>query len=207
MNNINNINNEHLDFIRKQYLIRLYNSSGYYDNKITNIDIVECLYSTISITNKILYDNEIYNKYFYLILNNINNINFYEFNFNYEILNDEELNYLKIFIESLNINQSGLITLKMIDDLIKNKNLLIISNKINCENNIKNNNNIKIYNFSYSSYNRGNYNNIFETIDYIEKDIIVQGLLYKINTIIIDAGVYSYLIGNKFINKYEICIL
>jgi hypothetical protein len=192
-----------LNKIKSKYLKLFFKNSGFYDNKISNIDIIDNLYN---FSNNNYYELESCNKYFSLILESIinNNSSLFEFNFNYNILNTEENNYLSEFISFLNIKQYGNIDFKIIDNFVKNKNILIITN--NNIQKIKSANNINIYKIKLSYYNQGPHNNLFETVNYLIKDILNKN--YLIDTIVIDAGSYGNLIMKTFIDSnINICLL
>ena len=189
----NNINE-----LKKNMIKWFYTTSGYYDNTIIS--------NYMNAEHKNNIDPLLFNKYFEISFNFIQNCDSFSFGIHYN--RDDEV--FKEFYNNLNI--------KMIHgheiffNKIKDKKILVISpfaklfklqfESGNCKkiyNNFPNVNKIYFYTNIYTFFNKGPHNNIFETVDFLIEDI-TKNIPDDYETVVISGGAYSILIAEKFYN-------
>jgi hypothetical protein len=206
LNNYNNINNKELIESKKNLIKWLYTTSGYYDNTIISY--------YMNAEHEFL-DPVIYIKYMERLLNFIKQSDIFQIwlhNF------EENKKYIDTFKNNIK-SKSDYMNHETITNFIANKNILIISpfsplikSQIDSGNVKKINKdfpdikNIYIYRNSYTFFNKGNHNNILESVNHIINEIKNKKEDYE--SVLISCGAYSCLLAEELYNiGKNVCVV
>lgn len=185
----------------KKNLIKwLYTTSGYYDKTISG--------SYFDSEHKNNIDTVTYNTYMETAFNFIKNSDHYQFAFHQFSCKDQ----LEEFKMTINPKSEGYLSREILFDFIKNKRILIVSpfsplikQQIisgNCKkiyDDMPEINNIDIYKFPYSFFNKGPKNTILESAN-SNFNMIINTIGKNYDSVVISCGAYSILIAEKFYN-------
>lgn len=184
----------------KEFLIKwLYTTSGYYDKTIK---------SSYFDAKHNINDPQVYLIYFEKLYNFIKDSDNFHYGVHYDRNKDNFIN----FINDLNIKNNIYMGNEFIYNLIKDKDVLIISpfaslfkkqfdsgNLKKIYSNFEEPCKISYYDYIYTFFNNGPDNNILETVDRMYLDI-KKSINNNYSLVIISTGAHSILLAEKFYN-------